>query len=108
MRVFCPNRFPLQSIYRLTLVLSLVCGALLTPGFLQAQNAVTGALTGIVEDSPVAIVPGATLKSIDTATNAAIVVTTNAEGRYSAPLLKPSKYQISASANGLSAPPTAV
>ena len=91
---------------RLLLALGLLFAALLPPGLLQAQNAVTGGLTGVVQDSSGAIVPGANVKIVDTATNATINVTTNDAGRYSAPLLKPSKYQVSATATGLSASPT--
>jgi hypothetical protein len=90
------------------IVLGLLLATLLVPGMLQAQNAVTGALTGVVTDPTGAIVPGAAVKVVDTATNATINVTTNSEGRYSATLLKPSKYEVSATANGLSASPTTV
>jgi hypothetical protein len=93
---------------RFLLALGLLFAALLLPGLLQAQNAVTGALTGVVQDSSGAIVPGANVKIVDTATNATINVTTNNAGRYSAPLLKPSRYQVSATANGLTASSTIV
>ncbi len=93
---------------RFLLALGLIFAAFLLPGLLQAQNAVTGALTGVVQDSTGAIVPGANVKIVDTATNATINVTTNSAGRYSAPLLKPSRYQVSATASGLSASPTIV
>ena len=75
---------------RLLLSLGLLFAALLLAGPVQAQNAVTGALTGVVQDSTGAIVPGANVKIVDTATNATINVITNNAGRYSAPLLKPS------------------
>ena len=93
---------------RLMLALGLLFAALLLPGLVQAQNAVTGALTGVVQDSSGAIVPGVSVKIVDTATNATITVTTNSAGRYSAPLLKPSKYQVSATGSGLSSSPTTV
>jgi hypothetical protein len=86
----------------------MLVATLLIPGFLQAQNAVTGALTGVVTDSSGAVVPGADVKIVDTETNATQHVKTNDEGRYSAPLLKPSKYEIVATANGLSSQPTTV
>ena len=108
MRVFRPHRCQFRSLHRFIFALSLLCGALLAPGFLQAQNSVTGALTGVVQDSSGAVVPDAKVKIVDTATNATVVVTANAEGRYSAPLLKPSKYEVSASANGLTAARTTV
>src|SRR5579863_10550553 len=67
----------------------------------HAQNAVTGALTGVVTDSSGAVVPGATVTITDIATQEQRVVTTNAEGRYSAPLLKPAQYLVVASGSGL-------
>jgi outer membrane receptor protein involved in Fe transport len=82
--------------------------SLLLPGLLQAQNSVTGALTGVVQDPTGAVVPGADVKIVDTATNATIHVTTNPAGRYTASLLKPSKYEVTATAKGLSASPTDV
>ena len=94
--------------HRFLLALGLLCAALLLPGLLQAQNSVTGALTGVVRDSSGAIVPGAEVRIVDTATNATITVTTNGEGRYSAPLLKPSRYQVTATATGLSGSPAMV
>jgi hypothetical protein len=97
-----------SSTRRFLIVLGLLLATILVPGMLQAQNAVTGALTGVVTDPTGAIVPGATVKVVDTATNATINVTTNSEGRYSATLLKPSKYEVTATANGLSASPTTV
>jgi hypothetical protein len=72
------------------------------------QNATTGAVTGVVADPSGAVVPGASVKIVDTATNFTQVVTTNEQGHYSAPLLKPSKYEITVNANGLSAQPTTV
>jgi Carboxypeptidase regulatory-like domain len=108
MRNYCPHRFTLNPARRFLLVLGLCIATLLVPGSLQAQNAVTGALTGVVVDPTGAIVPGATVKIVDTATNSTINVTANAEGRYSATLLKPSKYEVSATSNGLSARPTIV
>ena len=90
------------------LVLVLLFAALLVPGVVSAQNAVTGAITGVVVDPTGALVPGATVKIIDTATNATLKVVTNSEGRYSAPLLKPSKYEIDVTSNGLLSRPTTV
>ena len=63
-------KFIPSSLLRFLIALGLLFAALLLPGFLQAQNAVTGALTGVVTDSTGAIVPGATVKIVDTATNA--------------------------------------
>ena len=66
-----------------------------------AQSAVSGAISGIVADGTGAVVPGATVTFINTGTNAKLVVTTNAEGRYLAPQLAPGTYKITATAAGL-------
>jgi outer membrane receptor protein involved in Fe transport len=60
----------------------------------------------VVADPTGALVPGADVKIVDTATNATIHVTTNSAGRYTASLLKPSKYEVTATASGLTASPT--
>jgi hypothetical protein len=108
MRISCPLCSLFARTPRFLFLLGMLVATLLVPGFLQAQNAVTGALTGVVTDPSGAVVPGADVKIVDTATNATQHVKTNEEGRYSAPLLKPSKYEIVATANGLSSQPTTV
>ena len=67
----------------------------------SAQTAVTGGLNGVVTDSTGAVVPGATVTIVNTATGDTRVLTTNAAGRYTAPFLKPGAYTVSASAQGL-------
>jgi outer membrane receptor protein involved in Fe transport len=102
-----PSRFfSLPS--KFLLAFGLFLASLSLPGFVQAQNSVTGALTGVVQDPTGALVPGADVKIVDTATNATIHVTTNSAGRYTASLLKPSKYEVTAAASGLTATPTDV
>ncbi len=103
-----PSRFFPLLPQNFLLAFGLLLASLLLPGFLQAQNSVTGALTGVVQDPTGAVVPGADVKIVDTATNATIHVKTNAAGRYTASLLKPSKYEVTAAASGLTATPTDV
>jgi carboxypeptidase family protein len=67
----------------------------------RAQSAVTGAVSGTVSDGTGAVVPGATVVVIDTATDAKQTVKTNAEGRYTVGLLKPGLYKITAAAESL-------
>ena len=74
----------------------------------SAQSAVTGALTGVVMDSTGAVVPGATVTVTDTATGATLKITTNDAGRYTAPLLKPSKYNVSAATSGMQSTSTSI
>ncbi len=66
-----------------------------------AQSSVTGAVNGTVSDATGAVVPGATVVVIDTATDSRQTVKTNAEGRYTVGLLKPGLYKITASAESL-------
>jgi outer membrane receptor protein involved in Fe transport len=98
----------LSAICKKVLVLGMLFAALFVPGLVSAQNAVTGAITGVVVDPTGALVPGAMVKIIDTATNATLKVVTNSEGRFSAPLLKPSKYELDVTSNGLLSQPTTV
>ena len=94
----------------LTVALSIGAFSVL-PSFtplLRAQSAVTGALTGVVVDPSGAVLPGASVRIIDTATNAGITVKTNDQGRYSASLLKPSKYEVSVAGSGMKSRPTTV
>jgi hypothetical protein len=74
----------------------------------MAQSAVTGALTGVVTDPSGAIVPNATVTITDTATGSSQKATTNGSGRFSATLLKPSSYKVSATAPGLQSSSTTV
>jgi outer membrane receptor protein involved in Fe transport len=102
------SKFPRISPQLFFLALALLLASILLTGSLYAQNSVTGALTGLVQDSTGALVPGANVKIVDTATNATINVKTNEAGRYTASLLKPSSYQVTATANGLTGSPTMV
>jgi hypothetical protein len=65
------------------------------------QSATTGALNGSVTDGTGAVVPGATVVLVDTATDATQTVKTNAEGRYTFANLKPGTYKVTATAESL-------
>jgi len=73
-----------------------------------AQTAVTGAISGVVADGTGAVVPGATVTVVNAGTNAKLVLTTNAEGRYTAPDLTPGIYKVSATYTGLQSQTTQV
>jgi len=75
---------------------------------LFAQTAVTGGLNGAVVDSTGAVVPGAAVTLVETSTGDKRVLTTNGQGLYSAPFLKPGNYTISASSMGLQSSTTSV
>jgi hypothetical protein len=66
-----------------------------------AQNAATGAITGAVTDPSGAVVSGATVTITGVGTQGQRQVMTNGEGRYTAPLLKPTQYRVVVSGNGL-------
>lgn len=66
-----------------------------------AQTVTTGAISGTVADATGAVVPGATVTIVNTATNATITLKTGADGRYNAGLLAPGTYKVSATAPGL-------
>ncbi|MGA2250281.1 carboxypeptidase regulatory-like domain-containing protein [Terracidiphilus sp.] len=74
----------------------------------HAQTAVTGAISGVVADSSGAVVPNAMVTVINAGTNAKLVVTTNAEGRYTAPQLVPGTYKVSATSAGLQSETTEI
>jgi len=71
-------------------------------GSAYAQTATTGALSGVVKDSSDAIVPGATVTITDSGSGEIKTVKADSTGRYSADLLKPGKYTISAKGGGFS------
>src|SRR3984957_10443191 len=66
-----------------------------------AQSATTGSINGTVTDSSGAVVPGASVTITDLATRDQRVVTSNEEGRFTVPFLKPDNFEISATAQGL-------
>ncbi|WP_058187509.1 TonB-dependent receptor [Terracidiphilus gabretensis] len=74
----------------------------------HAQTAVTGAISGVVADASGAVVPNATVTIINTGTNAKQVITTNAEGRYTASQLSPGTYKVSATSAGLQSETTVI
>jgi hypothetical protein len=57
-------------------------------------------LTGVVTDSAGAVVPGASVKALNEATNIETSTVTNAEGRYVFVNLRPGSYQVTTSASG--------
>jgi Carboxypeptidase regulatory-like domain len=73
-----------------------------------AQNSTTGSINGTVVDSSGAAVPNATVTITDLATREQRIVTSNAEGRFTVPFLKPDNIEISATAGGLQSSKTTV
>jgi len=69
--------------------------------FAFSQTITTADVVGVVSDSSGAVIPGAaiTIKSLESGESR--TETTNAEGQYRFPLMKPGDYEISAAAKGL-------
>src|SRR3984885_12508914 len=65
-----------------------------------AQTSTTGSINGTVTDSSGAAVPGAAVVLKDNATGAVLNLTTNGEGRFTAPFLRPDVFSLSATAEG--------
>jgi hypothetical protein len=93
---------PMQ--YRLLFLFAIflaILTLLLLGPYAFAQTAVTGSLTGAVTDPSGAVVPNATVTIVNGATGDTRVVVTNAEGRYTAPFLKPGMITVSATVPNL-------
>lgn len=73
-----------------------------------AQTSITGSINGTVADSTGAVVPNASVTVKDEATGSKLNLTTNADGRFTAPFLKPDRFDISATAPGLQSVTTTV
>jgi hypothetical protein len=81
-------------------MLRIIVLLMLLTGLAVAQTA-TGTLSGVVLDASGAVVPGAEVSLVGTDTGEqARRITTNAQGSFSAPLLRPSTYTVEVSANG--------
>jgi hypothetical protein len=73
---------------------------LATP-FTFSQSITTADAVGVITDSSGAIVPGATVTIKSTESGETRSVTTNSQGQYRFPLMKPGDYVVSASSQGL-------
>ena len=77
----------------------LAAAALAVPAVCLAQSE-RGSITGVVQDTSKAAIPGVSVKVINTATNAATDVVSSESGDYSAANLPPGPYRIEASLTG--------
>jgi hypothetical protein len=82
-----------------TIVIMLATVALLTPALSFAQSE-RGSITGVVQDTSKAGIPGVAVNVINTATNATTTVVSSESGAYSATNLPPGPYRIEASLTG--------
>ncbi len=65
-----------------------------------AQSTTSGAITGTITDASGAVVPGATVTAVNSATNATRTATANSQGRYTISYLDPGAYTLTVSAKG--------
>src|SRR5438105_2289800 len=87
-----------RNLRRIAMRLAMLAVAL--NGILVFGQFETATLTGVVTDSAGAVVPSATVKAINEATNIEATVTSNHEGRYLFPNLRPGSYKVTASVQG--------
>lgn len=82
-------------------ILSLLCLVALFAGFAPALHAqYRASLTGTISDPSGAVIPGATVTLVDTATNFTQKVTSNGAGIYSFNALPPAPYQLTVKKTG--------
>ena len=77
-------------------------------GIASAQTSTTGSINGTVVDSTGALVPDVSITVKDLANGSLLNLKSNAEGRFTAPFLKPDNFSISAVAKGLQSTTTLV
>jgi hypothetical protein len=89
--------FPLRSLWKLTatILLSLFCALMAV-----AQTATTGTIVGAVTDNNGAVLSGAEVELVNTATNQSVKATTNEEGQYVFPAIAPGVYTVTFSKAG--------
>src|SRR5229473_5756198 len=73
---------------------SLLLALLLLPFSFAAGQSTTATLSGTVEDEKGAVIPGANVAVINSATGLQRETTTNGEGYFVVPLLSPSSYKV--------------
>jgi len=98
--IFGPLRGARCSPYATLALMAIVLAVLAFPNYARAQ-APTGSITGIVTDAQGGVVPGAAITATNPQTGVAAKTTTNAEGVYNIPYLKPGTYEVKITANGL-------
>ena len=108
MRILCPHRFATAPV-KIVLALSLAIPvAVVFPGNLYAQSIISGDVAGVVTDQSGAAVPGAVVTLTSKSTGAVQTTTTNANGSYRIPLLKPSDYLLVVAAKGFEQTSTSI
>jgi hypothetical protein len=91
-----PSRRPAAGVCSFVCLLFAIC----EPAWAQLTS--TGSVSGLVTDQQNAVVAGAEVKMVDTATNAALTTATNEAGRYIFPTVNPGVYDLTVSRQGFS------
>ncbi len=81
----------------IAIVLAAIALAAPAPSFAQSER---GSITGVIQDTSKAAVPGVSVKVVNTATNSTTDVVSSESGAYSAVNLPPGTYRIEASLTG--------
>ena len=66
----------------------------------HARAQATGSIAGLVTDSSGGVLPGVTVEATNVNTNGVRSVVSDAEGRYTVPLVQPGTYKVKASLSG--------
>src|SRR5690349_23892298 len=85
----------MKSLLRISVCLAL--SALVTTSYAQK---VTGSIVGVARDPTGAVVPGATVRAINTGTSASFQATANAEGQYAIRTIPIGEYRMEVEAPG--------
>jgi hypothetical protein len=95
MLLFCPNGHRRSSMLRKTIIaVSLSVGLWILTGGVCFGQIKSGTITGRVTDSSGAVVPGAKVSVVETATNVATDTITTSTGDYTVPALPPGIYNV--------------
>ena len=84
----------------LTVAASLLFALLIAPSLFAQTQITTGTIQGTVIDANGAVVPGANVEIKNLGTNFTRTLTTDEEGRFSAPLLQPGNYSVTVAKQG--------
>ena len=95
MRTPVLGKFP-----RIQFFAAFILTLLIAPAIFAQSQSTTGTIQGTVVDANGAAVPGANIEIKNLETNATRTLTTDDEGRFTAPLLQPGNYKVSASKQG--------
>jgi hypothetical protein len=86
--------------HRISVWARVLCLSIISLATICVAQEITGSITGVVHDNSGAILPGTNLVAANVDTGLEIRATTDAEGVYSFPLLRPGKYRVTIEKQG--------